>query len=413
MAYNLETSYLLGEDGQSTISDYLVAFDPDGLKAGQTWTVAAGGYSVGKVSFKMAKVGSPGNITCKIYATSSGKPTGAALGTATLDGNGFNASPTHDWEDFIFSPAIAVSGSTEYALVLEVASGDDSNHVEVRGDYSSAAYSNGVFVFSIDGGSFWTRNVDDDLLFYLYSEVGAPSKASNPTPADASGPGINFETPTLSWSGDGDTYDIYGGAAGNFVLLSSGQAGTSYTLTTADKVLFKNGVATWRVDSINDQGTTTGDDWTFDPRPAKVTNPSPATTSTGKSINQLIGWDAATYATSYDVWVNSGKMYSETALYANLLPLVTDVLDWGTLYTWRVDSNNYYGTTEGDEWTFTTLVFAPPLTTHRLLSDQSLTTDPFNSATMFFTGENFTATMRRLLAFCGSSLWYESIDAED
>jgi len=256
----------------------------------------------------------------------------------------------------------------------------------------------------------------EDITVELYATetAGVPSKASNPSPADASGPGINFETPTLSWTGDGDTYDVYGGGGANWVLLASGISDTSYTLDANDLLQFKGlGTASWRVDSINDEGTTQGDVWTFDPRPAKVTNPSPTTASTGKSLSQLVGWDTSTYATSYDVWVNSTKTYSETTSNSSLLPLATDVLDWGTLYTWRVDSNNYYGTTEGDEWTFTTLDFDPPVTFHRLLSDQSISTDPFNPATMYFTGENFTVTMRRLLAFCGSSLWYESIDAED
>jgi hypothetical protein len=126
-----------------------------------------------------------------------------------------------------------------------------------------------------------------------------------------------------------------------------------------------------------------------------------------------MSWAASTYATSYDVWFEGSKIYSETEEVA-VLPLVADLpLSYGTVITWRVDSNNYYGTTEGDEWTFTTLAWDPPHVTVRLLSDGSETVGPFNPATMYFTGENFVAGMRRLLGFCGASLWYESVDEVD
>jgi hypothetical protein len=284
----------------------------------------------------------------------------------------------------------------------------DLLYVKVGPDNS---YADGGLLIGYDDASWvWLTT---DYQFYIYGTEtgGAPSKASSPSPADASGPGINFETPTLSWSGDGDTYDVYGGAAGNFVLLSSGQAGTSYTLSEADKVLFKNGVVTWRVDSTNDEGTTQGDDWTFDPRPAKVTTPAPAHTATGQSIYSTMGWAASTYATSYDVWWLGSKIYSETTEVV-VLPLVADLpMDYGTVITWRVDSNNYYGTTTGDTWTFTTLAWDPPHVSVRLLSDGSVASGPFDPLTMYPTGENFVAGMRRLLVFCGSSLWYENIDS--
>ena len=35
-------------------------------------------------------------------------------------------------------------------------------------------------------------------------------------------------------------------------------------------------------------------------------------------------------------------------------------LAYNTVYYWRVDATNEYGTTVGDEWHFTTLVFTPP-----------------------------------------------------
>jgi hypothetical protein len=34
--------------------------------------------------------------------------------------------------------------------------------------------------------------------------------------------------------------------------------------------------------------------------------------------------------------------------------------DYNTEYQWRIDSVNAQGTTTGDTWSFTTLVFTPP-----------------------------------------------------
>jgi len=391
-------------------------------REGQTF-IASSTYTPLRVLIQARRVGSPGVVNAYIYeaaGTYGHPPTGSIICSGTVDLDTMALS--YEWFEVLFSVTGEVTAGTRYVFYLDNGGfGSGSDYIYWRLDLGDSAYS-GTQNWSprynpAQDPEQWDYSLNNDHMFEVWDTLesgGAPSKASNPAPADASGPGIDFETPTLSWSGDGDTYDVYGGGGANWVLLASGISDTSYTLDANDLLQFKDaGSASWRVDSINDEGTTTGDTWTFDPRPAKVTNPSPASASTGKSLSQLLGWDAATYATSYDVWVNSGKMYSETTSNANLLPLVTDVLDWGTLYTWRVDSNNYYGTTEGDEWTFTTLDFDPPITFHRLLSDQSISTDPFNPATMYFTGENFTVTMRRLLAFCGSSLWYESIDAED
>jgi hypothetical protein len=56
------------------------------------------------------------------------------------------------------------------------------------------------------------------------------------------------------------TYDVYFGLPGNLVLVSEGQAGTSLQITTP---LFYDTEYAWRVDAIEDEEITTGDEWTF------------------------------------------------------------------------------------------------------------------------------------------------------
>jgi len=406
MSYTLETSYLLGEDSTSIISDYLAAVDPYGQRAGQTWTVS-GGYNVGRISVKVGRVGSPGNITCDIYATSAGKPTGASLGTATVDGDTFDVSPTRSFQNFDFSPAVAVSDGTVYAFIFAVAGGDDSNYVELRRDGSSSIYSGGQLVNTLNEGSSWTLFPTEDCLFYLYSEDAAHAKASNPTPADTA-TGVDFSTPTLDWDGNGDTYDVRGGAAGNFVLLASGLADSTYTLTEQQKTFFKNGVVTWRVDSTKDGDTLTGDDWTFDPRPGQATNPTPTNAGSDISLEQQFSWDAVDYTDTYDVVISGSTVSS--AQVGVTFDLDSDYYTWEEAVTWRVDSTNEYGTTTGTNWTFTATPLDYTRITWTSINGGSGPDDGgVEGVDFWYTGLNNVITVNRLVCMAKDTFYYESL----
>ena len=88
-------------------------------------------------------------------------------------------------------------------------------------------------------------------------------------------------------------------------------------------------------------------------------------------------------------------------------------LKYGTNYYWRVDATNEYGTTTGDEWSFTTLTFDPPQCIIRYRSDGSLVPagTAYNATTMYYTGENFMGLNRRLVGAAGSAIWYEETTA--
>jgi hypothetical protein len=382
-------------------------------KRGQTFQYGSN-FDLTQITLTLYRAGTPGTIYLNVYATdASHYPTGASLSSGSYNGDSLPTSPS-TLATFNMSAA-SLTASTEYAFVLTVPGGSPTVH-EIYNKYSSGdPYSDGGSLIGYDD-STWAYLASIDMEFKVYGTTAGspPSKASNPTPADASGPGIDFTTPTLSWTGDGDTYDVWGGAAGNWVKLADGISETTYTLSSVEKLLFSDGVATWRVDSINANGITTGDNWTFDPRPAKVTTPVPTDTNTGISINTTLAWAASTYATGYDVWVGSTKAVSNTDQ-VSVLPVAVLPLTWGVEYTWRIDPRNEYGATTGDEWTFTTLVLDPPRVFARYLSDNSIvpTGTAFNPATMYATGENGMGSLRRLVLFCGSSLWYESVDDTD
>lgn len=99
------------------------------------------------------------------------------------------------------------------------------------------------------------------------TDLGLPSKPINPTPTDAAAD-VTLDQATITWEdgGNADTYDVYyGDTSGDLTLVSSGQAGLSFTIqditlgSPFDYLITRY----WRVDAINDAGTTTGDEWSF------------------------------------------------------------------------------------------------------------------------------------------------------
>lgn len=90
-----------------------------------------------------------------------------------------------------------------------------------------------------------------------------PVKASTPVPADSASSVTLDETP-LGWvdGGNADTYNVYFGESGSEVLVASLQAGIEWTIDFG--TLAYGTTYGWRIDSVNDFGTTTGDTWTFD-----------------------------------------------------------------------------------------------------------------------------------------------------
>lgn len=94
-----------------------------------------------------------------------------------------------------------------------------------------------------------------------------PTKATNPTPTNAA-TDVTLDQATITWEdgGGADSYDVYyGTTSGDLTKVSSEQAGLSFTISGVANGSPFDYVITryWRIDSINDSGTTTGDEWSF------------------------------------------------------------------------------------------------------------------------------------------------------
>src|SRR5574343_419040 len=151
----------------------------------------------------------------------------------------------------------------------------------------------------------------------------------------------------------------------------------------------------------------------------KATNPTPADGATDVSLNtNTLSWTAGTGATGYKVylsWWGSVSTLTTTGTSITLsdwVPLYADRFSWDETYTWRVDSTNDGGEEViGDEWSFTTRAFDPPVTSWVKLPGMTL--GPFDGGVegidFYYNGVHFMAAVRRGVAASADSIWYEDM----
>ena len=236
----------------------------------------------------------------------------------------------------------------------------------------------------------------------------APAAAGNPQPRDGA-TGVAVETLLLSWSAAARaaSYDVYWGREEH--LTADAGLGTPIATTSTATTIRRPGATAaerrlalgttyyWRVDTKNDQGTTTGSVWSFTtadqaapPPPGggytpPVVSPPPAVTgtppgaastpqprdgATGVAVETLLlSWSAAARAASYEVYWGTGRNLAAdadlgTPIGATFTATTIRRPALGTTYYWRVDAKNDQGTTTGSVWSFTTADRAalPPVT---------------------------------------------------
>lgn len=113
----------------------------------------------------------------------------------------------------------------------------------------------------------WAVGATGTVTVSIKATVAVPIKAKTPAPADAADT-VTLDQATLTWEdgGGATSYNVYyGDTSGDLELVSEGQAETSFTISGIDLGSPFDYTKTryWRIDSINDMGTTTGDEWSF------------------------------------------------------------------------------------------------------------------------------------------------------
>jgi hypothetical protein len=88
--------------------------------------------------------------------------------------------------------------------------------------------------------------------------------------------------------------------------------------------------------------------------PTKAVNVSPSSGATGVVITATLEWSDGGGADTYDVYFAPGATPSLVASALAATGYNPGTLLNNTSYSWRIDSENDNGTTQGDVWSFTT-----------------------------------------------------------
>ncbi|GAG35990.1 unnamed protein product, partial [marine sediment metagenome] len=144
--------------------------------------------------------------------------------------------------------------------------------------------------------------------------------------------------------------------------------------------------------------------------PEKPINPKPTDAADDVVLDQeTIIWENGGGATSYDVYY--GDTSGSLSLVSDGQEALSYTIDGVTLGSpfdylitryWRIDAINDVGIITGDEWSFVSIAFDPPLPT-------GVTLDADGNPTGTPTGESGMMTVRRLVAAAYNKMWYESI----
>jgi hypothetical protein len=247
-------------------------------------------YSCRSLRLKLSRVGSPGTITVKVYDTASFPAAENLQGTATYDGDTLTTSSSGEWVAFDFGEGseFAVSSGTQYWVLMETPSnGGVSDYVRWRTDTSSG-YAHGTFYYYF--GS-WTFTAANDAMFEMGDTLlGLPGKATNPSPAN-SATGVTLNQASLDWTlgTNAATEDVYFGLSGNMALVDTLNNSETFALTDYLPLPY-NTAYQWRIDSVNAEGTTTGDTWSF-----TTLSLTPPTVANFQIIKRLVAAAADTF----------------------------------------------------------------------------------------------------------------------
>lgn len=151
--------------------------------------------------------------------------------------------------------------------------------------------------------------------------------------------------------------------------------------------------------------------------PSKAINPTPSNTTDDVTLDHpTVTWEDGGGAETYDVYygTESGNLTLVSSAQSG-----TSFTIWGidngspfnyeAVRYWRVDATNEYGTTTGDEWSFTSIEFDPPKITYDLI-DGGSGLGPYDGGIegtdWKWTGYNNIITNYRIVGVADDCFWY-------
>ena len=214
---------------------------------------------------------SPGEVTVSIRATVSGgaddgKPNGADLCSGTTTGNDLPElafpTPAPEEREITFGTNPTLTAGTKYAIVVRALDGSSGDKLYWAAATSSV-YSDGDQCGS-NGGVNWTLYNTRELWFEEYGNPTLPGKPTTPNPADSASD-VTLHDTTGTWvsGGNTDSYNIYYGTLSGFLeLVEEGVTDLSSVLVEGNFSVYGK-ISYWRVNAVNTNGTTVGDEWYF------------------------------------------------------------------------------------------------------------------------------------------------------
>ncbi len=329
----------------------------------------------------------------------AGDPTGGDLASGTTNGNTLPEAPTAPEErEITFGAGVELTSGVKYAIVIKAP--DAGNWYDGLWSMQfTGSYVNGAYRSSNDSGSSWSSGDASDLYFKTYAGVSLKDSHTFSPGANDAPAGIATQ------------------ASQSFI------ASSTYTITSVKLNLRRSGGET--------PGTITVSIKATEGAPTKATNPTPSNAATDVTLAQAtIAWEDGGGADTFDVYYGdtSGSLTLVSSAQAGTSLTITGIDDGSpfshivTRY-WRIDSTNAAGTTTGDEWSFTTIRFAPPepvywYTTggyfYQLLVDTNgdYGSPPpggvENTDYAVVSNPNPINTARRLVAAANNKFWYET-----
>lgn len=308
----------------------------------------------------------------------AGDPTGADLTSGTTDGNTLPQVGSWEEREITFGAGIELTSGTKYAIVVrapDAVAFDDVHWIGV----TPGGAAGGNSLTSDDSGSSWTPSATRDNWF--------KTKAT----------AVEKDTYTPAAEGSFNTLSATEWVAQSFT------ASSTYTITS---VILKM----QRFTGISPGTVTVSIKATEPALPGKTTTPVPANTTIDVRRNLLTtGWAAGADTDSFDVYFGlQGNPILQESGYVPTSWTIGGVLLYNTIYEWRVDSNNIAGTTTGDTWLFTILIFNPPLPSGVTLAGNSGPNGE-GTPTGTPTGFNNVITVKRLVAAAENKIWFEDL----
>lgn len=143
--------------------------------------------------------------------------------------------------------------------------------------------------------------------------------------------------------------------------------------------------------------------------PNQPINPIPIDIATDVILGTAqVSWADGGGADDFDVYFGpSGSMVLQSSgQVGTTWTIPVGTLSYGVTYQWRIDANNAYGTTTGNVWSFTALVFEPPYASG---DDPSGDGTPGVDGGEFggVGGTNFMRTVKRLIAACNNTIFFQ------